>query len=185
MITPRPRFSKSPAQRHLKARLLYPEFAILQQVLASNPSQSKGSHKSGCKQSQPGSLSSFTSPHWCGHHSLTIITNTGQIFMLSTNTISQLPHTNPPRRHSTDQQPALLSATLRAPQGTEPTCLRPQNLKAYYIWKQTAPGFELPGWWLNRLVSQQQLWKAVWEIFLLKYIQSAVSQTFLLVAGLA
>lgn len=57
-------------------------------------------------------LYSFTSPHQGEHHSLTIITNTGQILTLSTNTISQLPHTNPPQCHSVDQPPALLSATL-------------------------------------------------------------------------
>lgn len=86
----KPRFSKSPAQQHLKDRLLHQESVILQHVLVSSPSQSKGSHKLGSKHSQPGSsLSSFTSPHQGEHHNLTIITNSGQIFMLSTNTYHQ------------------------------------------------------------------------------------------------
>lgn len=57
---------------------------------------------------------------------------------------------------ATAQTSRLLCSVLlfRSPQSTVPTCLRLQNLKTWYTWKQTAPGFELPGWWLIWLVSQ-------------------------------
>lgn len=71
--------------------------------------------------------------------------------------------------HDADQLPALLSATLEElEEGAVTAHLRSPNLKPCSTWKQAVPWFELPRWQLTWLVPQQKLWKAVWEIFLLK-----------------
>lgn len=71
--------------------------------------------------------------------------------------------------HDADQLPAFLGATLEElEEGAVTAHLRSPNLKPCNTWKQAVPWFELPRWQLTWLVSQQKLWKAVWEIFLLK-----------------